>query len=140
MGVAPPAEEPPPAMPEPAAEAPVVDDATRLAYVARVHTTRARPAPSAPCSTQASGSPDQIVHIERVLTDNAWACTSSTFAEDLGSIDARHTQTRLHPPQTNGKSERLIKKLVAECVYAACIGRSEPTPPSRPDHPHWQRW
>jgi transposase InsO family protein len=43
------------------------------------------------------------VRIERVLTDNAWAYTSPTFARTIESVEARHKHTRPHRPQTTAR-------------------------------------
>jgi transposase InsO family protein len=94
----------------------VIDDATRLAYVAHVPDESARSASRALLDA-AVWFAGQGVRIERVLTDNAWAYTSPTYARAMGSIDARHKRTRPHRPQTNGKAERFIKTLLAEWAY-----------------------
>ena len=94
----------------------VIDDATRLAYVAHVPDESARSASRALLDAVVWFA-GQGVRIERVLTDNAWAYTSPTYARAMGSIDARHKRTRPHRPQTNGKAERFIKTLLAEWAY-----------------------
>jgi transposase InsO family protein len=94
----------------------VVDDATRLAYVAHVPNESASTASRALLDA-AVWFAERGVRIERVLTDNAWAYTSPTYARAVASIDARHKRTRPHHPQTNGKAERFIKTLLAEWAY-----------------------
>ena len=94
----------------------VDDDATRLAYVAPVPDESARSASGALLDA-AVWFAEHGVRIERVLTDNAWAYTSPTFARAIESIEARHRRTRPHRPQTNGKAERFIKTLLAEWAY-----------------------
>jgi transposase InsO family protein len=94
----------------------VIDDATRLAYVAHVPNESASSASRALLDA-AVWFAERGVRIERVLTDNAWAYTSPTFERAVGSIDARHKRTRPHRPQTNGKAERFIKTLLAEWAY-----------------------
>jgi transposase InsO family protein len=94
----------------------VVDDATRLAYVAHVPNESASSA-SRVLLDAAVWFAGRGVRIERVLTDNAWAYTSPTFERAVASIDARHKRTRPHRPQTNGKAERFIKTLLAEWAY-----------------------
>jgi len=94
----------------------VVDDATRLAYVAHVPDESARSASGALLDA-AVWFAAQGVRIERVLTDNAWAYTKATYAGAVASIDARHKRTRPHRPQTNGKAERFIKTLLGEWAY-----------------------
>lgn len=94
----------------------IVDDATRLAFVSCVANESARSASRALLDA-AVWFAERGVRIERVLTDNAWAYTSSTYERAVASIDARHKRTRPHRPQTNGKAERFIKTLLAEWAY-----------------------
>jgi transposase InsO family protein len=94
----------------------VVDDATRLAYVAHVPDESARSASEALLDA-AVWFAGRGVRIERVLTDNAWAYTSPTYARAIEAIGATHKRTRPHRPQTNGKAERFIKTLLAEWAY-----------------------
>jgi transposase InsO family protein len=94
----------------------VVDDATRLAYVAHVSDESARSASWALLDA-AVWFAGHGVRIERVLTDNAWAYTSPTYEAAVASLDARHKRTRPYRPQTNGKAERFIKTLLAEWAY-----------------------
>src|SRR3990172_9560911 len=94
----------------------VVDDATRLAYVAHVPDESARSASRAPLDA-AVWFASHGVRIERVLTDNAWAYTSPTYARAVESIEARHKRTPPYLPQTNGKAERFIKTLIHEWAY-----------------------
>jgi transposase InsO family protein len=94
----------------------VVDDATRLAYVAHVPNESAGSA-GRTLLDAAVWFAERGVRIERVLTDNAWAYTSPTYGRAVDSIDARHKWTRPHRPQTNGKAERFIKTLLTEWAY-----------------------
>jgi transposase InsO family protein len=94
----------------------LIDDATRLAYVAHVPDESARSGSRALLDA-AVWFAGHGVRIERVLTDNAWAYTRATYAGAIASIDARHKRTRPHRPQTNGKAERFIKTLLAEWAY-----------------------
>jgi transposase InsO family protein len=94
----------------------IVDDHTRLAYVAHVPDESARSASQALLDA-AVWFAERGVRIERVMTDNAWAYARVTYAGALSAIDARHKRTRPHRPQTNGKAERFIKTLLAEWAY-----------------------
>lgn len=95
----------------------VVDDATRLAYVAHVPDESARSASQALLDA-AVWFAGHGVRIERVLTDNAWAYTNGpTYAGAMEAIGARHKRIRPHRPQTNGKAERFIKTLLDEWAY-----------------------
>jgi transposase InsO family protein len=102
----------------------VIDDHTRLAYVAQVPDESARSASQALLDA-AVWFAGHGVRIERVLTDNAWAYTKATYAAAIDAIDARHKRTRPHRPQTNGKAERFIKTLLAEWAYGR-LYRSNP--------------
>jgi transposase InsO family protein len=86
----------------------LVDDATRLAYVAHVPDESARSASQALLDA-AVWFAGHGVRIERVLTDNAWAYARATYAGALAAIDARHKRTRPHRPQTNGKDVHLCQ-------------------------------
>jgi len=94
----------------------VVDDHTRLAYVAHVPDESARSASQALLDA-AVWFAGHGVRIERVLTDNAWAYTKATYPAAVDAIGARHKRTRPHRPQTNGKAERFIKTLLHEWAY-----------------------
>jgi len=95
----------------------VVDDATRLAYVAHVPDESARSASQALLDA-AVWFARHGVRIERVLTDNGWAYTHGpTYAAAVEAIGARHKRTRPHRPQTNGKAERFIQTLLREWAY-----------------------
>lgn len=94
----------------------VVDDATRLAYVAHVPDESARSASQALLDA-AVWFAGHGVRVERVLTDNGKAYTSAAFEQTVESLDARHKRTRPNRPQTNGKAERFIKTLLAEWAY-----------------------
>ncbi len=94
----------------------IVDDATRLAYVAHVPDETARSASRALLDA-AVWFAGHGVRIERVLTDNGKAYTSAAFERAVESIEARHKRTRPYRPQTNGKAERFIKTLLAEWAY-----------------------
>ncbi|MCI0346021.1 MAG: DDE-type integrase/transposase/recombinase, partial [Chloroflexi bacterium] len=85
----------------------VVDDATRLAYVAHVPDESARSASQALLDA-AVWFAGHGVRIERVLTDNAWAYRH-TYDRAVSSIGARHKRTRPHRPQTNGKDVHLCQ-------------------------------
>jgi transposase InsO family protein len=94
----------------------VVDDTTRLAYVARVPDESARSAAGALLDA-AVWFARQGVRIERALTDNGPAYRSHAYAAALDAIDAGHRRTRPYRPQTNGKAERFIKTLLDEWAY-----------------------
>lgn len=58
------------------------------------------------------------VHIERVMTDRAFAYTNSRlFKNALTEIGASHKLTAPRHPQTNGKAEAFIKTSLREWAY-----------------------
>jgi transposase InsO family protein len=91
----------------------VVDDHSRLTYVAHVLNESARSASQALLDA-AVWFAGHGVRIERVLTDNAGAYTRAQCAGAMAAIDARHKRTRPHRPQTNSKAARFSKTLLAE--------------------------
>ena len=95
----------------------VVDDATRLAFVAHVPDESAASASQALLDA-AVWFAGHGVRIERVLTDNGWAYTHGPrYAAAVAELRARHSRIRPRRPQTNGKAERFIKTLLAEWAY-----------------------
>ena len=95
----------------------VVDDHTRLAYVAHVPDESARSASQALLDA-AVWFAGHGVRIERVLTDNGWAYTHGpAYAAAIDNLGARHKRTRPYRPQTNGKAERFIQTLLREWAY-----------------------
>lgn len=95
----------------------IVDDHTRLAYVAHVPDESARSASQALLDA-AVWFARLGVRIERVLTDNGWAYTHGpAYAAAIDNLGARHKRTRPHRPQTNGKAERFIQTLLREWAY-----------------------
>jgi transposase InsO family protein len=59
----------------------------------------------------------QGVTIERVLTDNAWACTKNTRRETCNDPGINPRWTRPRRPQTNGKVERFHRTLLDEWAH-----------------------
>jgi len=95
----------------------VVDDMTRVAYVAHV-ADESGPSAARALLEAAVFFAERGVRIERVLTDNAKSYTAAqVYADALEAIGARHKRTRAYRPQTNGKAERFIKTLLAEWAY-----------------------
>jgi len=96
----------------------VVDDASRVAYVAHVPDESGASAARA-LAEAAVFFAEQGVRIERVMTDNARAYTGSrAYADVLDGLGARHLRTRPYRPQTNGKAEAFIKTMLREWAYA----------------------
>lgn len=62
---------------------------------------------------------DLGVHIERVMTDRAYAYTNSQlFRNALAEVGATHKLTPPRHPQLNGKAEAFIKTSLREWAYA----------------------
>ncbi len=58
------------------------------------------------------------VHVERIMTDNAFAYCSRRYAATCAALRLRHLRTRPYRPCTNGKAERFIQTLLREWAYA----------------------
>jgi transposase InsO family protein len=96
----------------------LVDDASRVAYVARVADESGASAARA-LAEAAVFLAERGVRIERVLTDNGRAYTASrAYAATLEALGIRHKRTRPYRPQTNGKAEAFIKTMLREWAYA----------------------
>lgn len=66
------------------------------------------------------------VHIERVMTDRAYAYMySKRFRAALDEIGAKHKPTKPFRPQTNGKAEAFIKTSLREWAYVQLYGSNE---------------
>jgi transposase InsO family protein len=59
------------------------------------------------------------ITVERVLTDNGGAYRSTIHAAACRTLKIRHVRTRAYRPQTNGKTERFIRTLLAGWPYGA---------------------
>ncbi|MFF1737429.1 IS481 family transposase [Streptomyces sp. NPDC058247] len=60
---------------------------------------------------------DHGITIERVLTDNAWAYSKTTWRETCQQLGIQPRWTRPWRPQTNGKVERFHRTLLEEWAY-----------------------
>jgi transposase InsO family protein len=58
------------------------------------------------------------VTIERVMTDNAFACAQRSYAGVIAALGLRHLRTRPYKPRTNGKAERFIQTALRQWAYA----------------------
>ena len=59
------------------------------------------------------------IQVERVLTDNGSAYTSTLHSVACRALGIRHLRTRPRRPQTNGKAERFIRTMLAGWAYGA---------------------
>ena len=57
--------------------------------------------------------------MQRVLTDNGGAYRSTIRAAACRTLAIRHLRPRAYPTQTNGKTERFIRTLLAGWAYGA---------------------
>jgi transposase InsO family protein len=93
-----------------------IDDASRLAYVEILPTTK---------RAEAVGFLERAVawfaslgiRIEQVMSDNGSAYLSRAFAATCKTLNLRHIRTRPYTPRTNGKAERFIQTMVREWAY-----------------------
>jgi len=95
----------------------VIDDASRVAVVVPVPDESGASAAMA-LEIAASRFAERGIHIERVLTDNAFVYRGAAYTAVRERFGARHSRTRPYRPQTNGKAERFIKTALAEWAYA----------------------
>jgi transposase InsO family protein len=95
-----------------------IDDHTRLAY-AEIHPDEKGDTCAAFLRRAAAWfATHGITHIERVMTDNAFAYRRSTaWRQALDAIGAQARFTRAYRPQTNGKAERFNRTLLEEWAY-----------------------
>lgn len=101
-----------------------IDDATRLVYAELLaDERRATTARFAVRAVRWFGA--QGIGVERILTDNGSAYRSRTFARLLRRLGIRHIRTRPYRPQTNGKCERWIRTVLAECLYREVFASSQ---------------
>ena len=91
----------------------VVDDASRVSYVALVPDESATSAARALLAAAAFFA-ERGVTVERVLTDNSRSYGGAPYQAALTQLGARHKRTRIYRPQTNGKAERFIGTLLSE--------------------------
>ncbi|MEX0825895.1 MAG: IS481 family transposase [Acidimicrobiia bacterium] len=95
-----------------------VDDHSRLAYSEILDDEQADTCAGFITRAAAFFTGEGIDRIEAVMTDNAWPYTkSSSFAQALAALGARHLTIRPHCPWQNGKVERFNRTLQTEWAY-----------------------
>ena len=57
------------------------------------------------------------VHVEAVMTDNAFCYVRRQYAEAIAALGLQHLRTRPYTPRTNGKAERFIQTALREWAY-----------------------
>lgn len=96
----------------------LVDDHSRLAYSEILDDERGDTCAAFLGRAATYFAEHGIDHLERVMTDNAFAYRhSNSFAAQLASLDARHILIRPHCPWQNGKVERFNRTLQSEWAY-----------------------
>jgi len=96
----------------------MVDDHSRLAYT-EIHPDEQGDTCAGFMHRAAAFFADQgIDRIQEVMTDNHWSYTkSSSFADILAYLGAKHVRIRPHCPWQNGKVERFNRTLQTEWAY-----------------------
>lgn len=101
-----------------------IDDATRLVYAELLTDERGRT--TARFLVRAlRWFRSQGVRVRRILSDNGAAYRSRVFGRLLRRLMVAHTRTRPYRPQTNGKVERWIRTVLAECLYREVFASSD---------------
>jgi len=95
-----------------------VDDHSRLAYAEVLPDERATTA-IAFLRRATSYYQRHGIEVERILTDNGSAYTSTIHALCCRQLGIKHLRTRPRRPQTNGKAERFIRTLINGWAYGA---------------------
>jgi len=100
-----------------------IDDATRLVYAELLPDEKART--TARFLVRAlRWFRDQGITVRRLLTDNGSPYVSRAFRRAVRLLGLKHVRTRPYRPQTNGKCERWIRTVLAECLYLEVFGSS----------------
>lgn len=93
-----------------------LDDATRLVYAELLPDEKGRT--TARFLVRAvRWFQDQGIRVRRLLTDNGSPYLSRAFRRAARLLGLEHSRTRPYRPQTNGKCERWIRTVLAECLY-----------------------
>ena len=102
-----------------------IDDCSRVAF-AQIRDRDDGPNAAAFLLAAAQHFQGLGVHIERVMTDRAYAYMSSKrFQAALVEIGAKHKPTQPFRPQTNGKAEAFIKTSLREWAYATLYSSNQ---------------
>jgi transposase InsO family protein len=101
-----------------------LDDATRLVYAELLPDEKGRTA--ARFLVRAlRWFRSQEIRVRRLLTDNGSPYVSRAFRRAVRLTGLKHSRTRPYRPQTNGKVERWIRTVLAECLYLEVFASSE---------------
>jgi transposase InsO family protein len=101
-----------------------IDDATRLVYAELLSDEKGRT--TARFLVRAlRWFRSQGIVVRRLLTDNGSPYVSRAFRRAARLTGLKHSRTRPYRPQTNGKVERWIRTVLAECLYLQVFGSSD---------------
>jgi len=101
-----------------------IDDATRLVYAEILADEKGRTA--ARFLVRAlRWFRAQDIRVRRLLSDNGSPYRSRIFGRVVRRLALGHSRTRPYRPQTNGKCERWIRTVLAECLYLEVFASSE---------------
>ena len=101
-----------------------IDDATRLVYAELLPDEKGRTtARFLVRALRWFGA--QGIRVRRLLTDNGSPYVSWALRRAIGLLGLTHSRTRPYRPQTNGKCERWIRTVLAECLYLEVFASSE---------------
>jgi transposase InsO family protein len=100
-----------------------VDDATRLAFI-EVRDREDRFEATAFLQRAAQWFARRNIAFERVMTDNGKVFLSKTFNAELMALGSKHLRTPIYTPRVNGKAERFIRTMLAECAYGMVFENS----------------
>lgn len=67
----------------------------------------------------------QGIRVRRLLTDNGSPYVSRALRRTVRMLGLTHSRTRPYRPQTNGKCERWIRTVLAECLHREVFASSE---------------
>ncbi|HXG40007.1 MAG TPA: IS481 family transposase [Candidatus Limnocylindrales bacterium] len=100
-----------------------IDDATRLVYAELLPDEKGRTAARF-LVRAVRWFRGQGVTVRRLLTDNGSPYLSRAFRRAARWLGLKHQRTRPYRPQTNGKCERWIRTVLAECLYREAFAGS----------------
>jgi transposase InsO family protein len=101
-----------------------IDDATRLVYAELLADEKGRTAARFLVRALRWFRAQEIA-VRRLLTDNGSPYISRALRRVIRLLGLKHSRTRPYRPQTNGKCERWIRTVLAECLYLEVFGSSE---------------
>ena len=101
-----------------------IDDATRLVYAELLPDEKGRT--TARFLVRAvRWFRSQGIRVRRLLSDNGSPYVSRPLRRASRLLGLKHSRTRPYRPQTNGKVERWIRTVLAECLYVEVFASSD---------------